>query len=139
MGSSYTTVSAMPDKKLFTPGPLTCSLTTKQAMLRDLGSRDKEFIQTVQDVRSDLLHIAGVSPTDWTAVLMQGSGTFAVEAVIQTASPREGARVLVLANGAYGKRMAAICKVVGIPCDLNVSSEICSVDVEVVRARLTVG
>ena len=34
-----------PDKKLFTPGPLGCSLATKQAMLRDLGSRDSDFIK----------------------------------------------------------------------------------------------
>ena len=36
-----------PDKKLFTPGPLGCSLATKQAMLRDLGSRDSEFIKVL--------------------------------------------------------------------------------------------
>ena len=41
----------------------------------------------------------------------QGSGTYAVEAVLQTSSPREGARVLILANGAYGRRMARICEV----------------------------
>ena len=41
----------------------------------------------------------------------QGSGTYAVEAVLQTSSPREGGRVLILANGAYGRRMARICEV----------------------------
>ena len=35
------------DKKLFTPGPLGCSLSTKEAMLRDLGSRDSEFIRVI--------------------------------------------------------------------------------------------
>ena len=34
-----------------------------------------------------------------------------MEAVLQTSSPREGARVLILANGAYGRRMAKICEV----------------------------
>ena len=47
------------DKKLFTPGPLLCSSTIKQAMQRDLGSRDVDFIQTVKDVRSELLKVAG--------------------------------------------------------------------------------
>ena len=47
------------DKKLFTPGPLGVSLTTKQAMLRDLGSRDVEFIDTVQYLRQKLLDLAG--------------------------------------------------------------------------------
>ena len=45
-------------------------------------------------------------------IFSKGSGTYAVEAVIQTSSPREGARVLVLANGAYGRRMARICEVI---------------------------
>ena len=47
------------DKKLFTPGPLLCSSTIKKAMQRDLGSRDVDFIQTVKDVRSELLKVAG--------------------------------------------------------------------------------
>ena len=59
---------------------------------------------------------------------MQGSGTFAVEAVLQTSSPRADGRVLVFANGAYGKRMHKICSVAGIDCDLVVSTEILPVD-----------
>lgn len=47
------------DKKLFTPGPLQVSLTVKEAMLRDLGSRDTEFVNTVKSIRSHLLQIAG--------------------------------------------------------------------------------
>lgn len=47
------------DKKLFTPGPLGVSLTVKEAMLRDLGSRDIEFINLVKLIRSRLLQIAG--------------------------------------------------------------------------------
>jgi len=129
----------MPDKKLFTPGPLGCSLSTKEAMLRDLGSRDSEFIRTVADIRSSLLEVAGVSSPEWSAVLLQGSGTYAVEAVLQTSSPREGARVLVLANGAYGRRMARICEVAGIPCDLRLSPETRPVGEDEVRRYLTSG
>ena len=83
-------MSAKMDKKLFTPGPLLCSATIKQAMLRDLGSRDVEFIQAVKAVRSGLLKVAGVGEGDWTVVPMQGSGTFSVEAVFQTAVPKDG-------------------------------------------------
>src|SRR5262249_48649306 len=50
------------DKPLFTPGPLTTSMTVKQAMLRDLGSRDYEFMATVRQVRRQLLAVAGVAP-----------------------------------------------------------------------------
>merc|ERR1712142_1279518 len=127
------------DKKLFTPGPLGCSASTKEAMLRDLGSRDTEFIQAISDIRKELLNVAGVSEPDWTTVLMQGSGTFAVEAVLQTSSPRDSSRVLVFANGAYGKRMHKICSVVGIDCDLVVSTEILPVDLNTVTEKLCSG
>ena len=71
------------DKPLFTPGPLTTSLTVKQAMLRDLGSRDTEFIAVVKNMRDRLLEAAGVSQAQgYETVLMQGSGTFGIEAVI---------------------------------------------------------
>ena len=48
------------DKILFTPGPLTTSRTVKQAGLRDLGSRDYEFIRIVADIRQRLLEVGGV-------------------------------------------------------------------------------
>jgi 2-aminoethylphosphonate-pyruvate transaminase len=66
----------MSDKKLFTPGPLSTSRTVKEAMLRDLGSRDTAFIETVRDIRRRLLRLSGVEPDTYTTVLMQGSGTF---------------------------------------------------------------
>jgi len=102
------------DKKLFTPGPLGVSFDTKRAMLRDLGSRDTEFIGIVRTIRSRLLGIAGVSPEEYTTVLLQGSGTYAVEAVLTTTTPRQGGKVFIVENGAYGKRMMKICEVAGI-------------------------
>uniref|UniRef100_T1JE68 Alanine--glyoxylate aminotransferase n=1 Tax=Strigamia maritima TaxID=126957 RepID=T1JE68_STRMM len=110
----FSTAAAM-DKKLFTPGPLGTSGTVKKAMLRDLGSRDVEFINTVKYIREQLLHIAGVSSTKFTAIPLQGSGTYAIEGVLQTATPRIGGKVLVIANGAYGMRMHKICEVANIP------------------------
>ena len=98
----------MADKLLFTPGPLTTSATVKAAMLRDVGSRDAEFITAVREIRSTLLQLAGASP-DYDCVLMQGSGTFALESVISSAIPRDG-RLLVLINGAYGRRIAQIAR-----------------------------
>jgi 2-aminoethylphosphonate-pyruvate transaminase len=103
----------MTDKKLFTPGPLSTSRTVKEAMLRDVGSRDAEFIETVRDIRRRLLGLARVDPGAYAAVLMQGSGTFAIESVVGSALPRDG-RLLVLANGAYGERIARIASVLGI-------------------------
>lgn len=94
-----------PDKLLFTPGPLTTSRTVKEAMLRDLGSRDDEFIGMVRSIRERLLQVAGVSQAKgFEAILMQGSGTFAVESVISSVISADG-KLLMLVNGAYGERI----------------------------------
>jgi len=104
-------LSAARDKPLFTPGPLTTSAAVKRAMLRDLGSRDREFTAVVRAVRRGLLAVAGVSQEEgYEAVLMQGSGTFGVEAVLTCAAP-PGGKWLIVSNGAYGERMARICQV----------------------------
>ena len=109
-----TRISSAKDKTLFTPGPLTTSQTVKQAMLRDLGSRDGSFIEAVRYVRQTLLALAGVSrDKGYEAVLMQGSGTFGLESVIGSTVPPEG-KLLVIINGAYGDRIAKISKMLKI-------------------------
>jgi 2-aminoethylphosphonate-pyruvate transaminase len=99
---------------LLTPGPLTTSATVKQAMLRDWGSRDGGFIDLNAGIRNRLVSLAGGSVDSHVAVPVQGSGTFAVEAMIGTLVPRAG-RLLVLVNGAYGTRMVRIAEVAGRP------------------------
>ena len=95
----------MKRKLLFTPGPLNTSDTVKQAMLRDVGSRDKDFIELVRGIRRRLLALGGVSQeSGYDAVLVQGSGTFGIESVISSAVPHDG-KLLILANGAYGERI----------------------------------
>ena len=70
------------DRPLFTPGPVTTSATVKAAMLRDLGSRDVEFRETVRRIRDTLLELGGGSrAAGYEAVPLQGSGTFGLEAV----------------------------------------------------------
>src|SRR5271157_3573970 len=105
------------DKLLFTPGPLTTSASVKVAMLRDAGSRDGDFLQTVCEIRERLLGIGGAaSPSnggEYECVLMQGSGTFAIESVISSAISRED-KLLVLVNGAYGCRIAQMARIHGI-------------------------
>ncbi len=96
---------AVADKLLFTPGPLTTSLTVKQAMLHDAGSWHFEFNAIVAQVRRRILRLAGLSREQgFEAIPLQGSGTFGVEAVFSTCVPPHG-KVAVLANGAYGERM----------------------------------
>jgi 2-aminoethylphosphonate-pyruvate transaminase len=102
------------DKLLFTPGPLTTSLTVKHAMLHDAGPWHFEFNSLVRDLRLRLLQVAGVDPRTFECVLMQGSGTFGVEAVFATALPPAG-KLLVVSNGAYGERMIQMAQCLKIP------------------------
>jgi 2-aminoethylphosphonate-pyruvate transaminase len=97
---------------LLTPGPLTTTRATKCVMLRDWGSRDHDFIELTARVRRRLTAIVGGRAGSKTCVPIQGSGTFAVEAALQTLIPRDG-KLLILVNGAYGRRMAEICRVIG--------------------------
>lgn len=98
------------DKILFTPGPLTTSQKVKQAMLNDLGSRDNTFIELLKDIRARLLDTGGVKKGDYEAIILQGSGTYGLEAVISSTIPR-GGKLLVIINGAYGRRIAQIARV----------------------------
>lgn len=95
------------DPWLLTPGPLTTSASVKEAMLHDWGSRDAAFISINRAVRDRLVALAGGEGTH-VCVPLQGSGTFAVEAMIGTLVSPTG-KLLILVNGAYGKRMARIC------------------------------
>ncbi len=109
-------MAAAKDPWLLTPGPLTTSAATKEAMLHDWGSRDAQFIETNARVLRRLLDIANAADTH-VCVPLQGSGTFTVEAALGTLiPPRDGkkdAKALVLINGAYGKRMARILDYAG--------------------------
>jgi 2-aminoethylphosphonate-pyruvate transaminase len=96
------------DPLLLTPGPLTTSRTVKQVMVHDWGSRDAEFIRINRSVLDRIRDIAGGNGTH-TTVPMQGSGTFAVEAMLTSFVPRTG-KVVLIVNGAYGKRATRICE-----------------------------
>ena len=120
----------MPDESpylLFTPGPVSTSLGVRKAMLRDWGSWDEDYHLLVQDVRHRLLALSGAPSDDYTSVLLQGSGTFAVEAVIGSVLPRDG-KLLVVENGAYGQRMVRICKALGISFTVDSYPEGHSID-----------
>ena len=99
------------DPILLTPGPLTTSLETKAAMLRDWGSWDAAFNEVTADIRRKLLDVVHGQATH-VCVPMQGSGTFSVEAAVNSLVPRDG-HVLVLINGAYGVRFAKLTRMMG--------------------------
>ena len=101
----------MKEPVLLTPGPLTTSSATKLAMVRDWGSRDTGFIELNRRVREMLLQIINCE-TSHVCVPLQGSGTFAVEAMLGTMVPKNG-HVLVPLNGAYCKRIQRILGILG--------------------------
>lgn len=122
---------AAPDNPylLLTPGPLSTSPAVRAAMLRDWCTWDDDYnLGVVSPIREKLVALAtATAPEDYTAVLMQGSGTFSVEAMIGTAVPENG-RLLVLANGAYGDRLAKIASYLGIESTVHDSGELARPD-----------
>lgn len=105
----------MRNYKLLTPGPLTTTDTVKQVMMFDHCTWDDDYKQITQKIRRELLGLAHVTEDEYTAVLMQGSGTFGVESVLSSVVPQDGT-VLLLSNGAYGERAAKICEYHHISC-----------------------
>jgi len=106
---------------LLTPGPLSTSPAVRAALVRDWCTWDDEYNAITREIRSRLESLADAE-LGYAAVPLQGSGTFAVEAMIGGAVPREG-RILVLSNGAYGDRAARIARTLGIATVVHATSE----------------
>ncbi len=103
----------MKQYKLLTPGPLTTTDSVKQEMLFDHCTWDDDYKEITQRIRRGLLKLGHVEEPEYTAVLMQGSGSFGVESVLTSIVKRED-KVLIAANGAYGLRMVDICRHAGV-------------------------
>ena len=119
---------------LLTPGPLTTSLRTKLAMLKDWGSWDSDFIAITARVRQSLLDIVHGHDSH-VVVPLQGSGTFSVEAAVATVVPRNG-HVLVLDNGAYCKRAAKLTHLMGRRSTVVPFAEDAAVSPDVLQTHL---
>ena len=122
------------DPILLTPGPLTTTLRTKLAMLKDWGSWDSDFNAVTARLRSQLLDIVHGHETH-VVVPLQGSGTFSVEAAVATVVPRDG-HVLVLDNGAYCKRAAKLTQMMGRKASVLAFGEDEPVSAQALDARL---
>jgi 2-aminoethylphosphonate-pyruvate transaminase len=122
------------DPWLLTPGPLTTSLSVKQAMLHDYGSRDATFIDLNARILDRLVAIVNGSGS-YVTVPLQGSGTFVVEAMIGNFVPANG-KALILINGAYGKRIAKICDYYKRDYRVQESAEDVPVDTDQLDATL---
>ena len=100
---------------LLNPGPVTLSPRVRAALMNpDLCHREPEFADLQDDIRARLLGVYGLRPADYAAVLLTGSGTAAVEAMLTSLIPQTG-ELLVLENGVYGERLTRIAEVHRIP------------------------
>lgn len=122
------------DPLLLTPGPLTTTLRTKQAMLHDWGSWDTTFNRITGEVCRQLIDIVNGADTH-VCVPLQGSGTFSVEAALGTLVPRQG-KVLVPNNGAYCARIIRILGYLGREVVELPFAEDCPADPAAIEAAL---
>ncbi|MBL8341108.1 MAG: 2-aminoethylphosphonate--pyruvate transaminase [Rubrivivax sp.] len=122
------------DAILLTPGPLTTTLRTKLAMLKDWGSWDADFNAVTAGLRERLLDIVHGRETH-VVVPLQGSGTFSVEAAVATLVPRTG-HVLVPDNGAYCKRAARLTQMMDRKATVMPVAEDAPISAAAVEAQL---
>lgn len=124
---------------LLNPGPVTLSERVRRSLLNpDLCHREPEFFDLQDEIRSALLAVHGLDPAQWSAVLMTGSGTAAVDAMMASL-PHQEARVLVLDNGVYGERMTQMCAQYRIAHESLRGEWLQGPDPEQVAARLAQG
>lgn len=120
---------------LLTPGPLTTSRTVKEAMLFDSCTWDDDYnLGVVEQIRQQLTALATAS-VGYTSVLLQGSGSYAVEAVLGSALGKQG-KVLIVSNGAYGARMVEMAQLMGITHYAYDCGEMARPDVKVIETIL---
>ncbi len=123
---------------LLTPGPLSTTATVKETMLRDWCTWDDDYNDgVVQDIRKRLACLASEQHENYTAILMQGSGTFSVEAALMTMMPRCGGKLLICANGAYGERMVSIAQYLHLPHIVLRESEITPITAQSVEKAVS--
>jgi 2-aminoethylphosphonate-pyruvate transaminase len=121
---------------LLNPGPVTLSERVRRSLLQpDLCHRESEFFDLQDEARTRVLAVYGLRPEEWTAVLLTGSGTAAVESMIAGVVPEHG-RVLVVENGVYGERIAQMCAQYRIPHDRVTGSWMEAPDIRAITARV---
>jgi 2-aminoethylphosphonate-pyruvate transaminase len=130
---------------LLNPGPVSLSEAVRKAAVRtDLCHREPEFFLLQDRVRAGLLDIYGIgqggsgSDGDWTSVLLGGSGTTALEAMLSSLLPRD-ARLLVVENGVYGERISRIAEIHGIEFETVQQPWMAAIDFDGVAATLASG
>ena len=128
------------DYLLLTPGPLSTTATVRAAMLQDSCTWDADYnLGVVEPIRRELVRLA-TGPEyegDYSAVLLQGSGSYVVESVLGSAIGAEEC-LLIINNGAYGARMGEMARCLGLrhhelDCGETTRPEPAAIDAMLVR------
>lgn len=120
---------------LLNPGPATTTDSVKLAQaVPDICPREKEFGDLMEFCATEITKFVG-DPEDYTTVLFGGSGTATVEAILNSVIPENG-KVLIIDNGAYGKRMSQITNVYNIHTVTFESSSIEPIDLNALEALI---
>src|SRR5690348_5823944 len=121
---------------LLNPGPVTLTERVRNSLLQtDLCHRESEFYDLQDEARARLLDVYALDATQWSAVLITGSGTAAVESMIAALVPQDG-KVLVVQNGVYGERIVSIAKQYGIAHEALVHDWMAAPELDRIAARL---
>ena len=97
---------------LLNPGPVNLSDPVRAALAGpDICHREPEFRELQDALRARLLEVYDLDPAHWAAILLTGSGTAAVEAMVATLAPEN---TVIVENGVYGERIAAIAEAYGL-------------------------
>lgn len=121
---------------LLNPGPVSLTERVRRSLLQpDLCHREPEFFDLQDEARRRLLGVYGLNPAEWTAVLLTGSGTAAVESMLAALVPEDG-KVLIVENGVYGERMSEMASRFGIGYAVARHGWTSAVDIASLRARL---
>ena len=122
---------------LLNPGPVTLSQRVKKSLLRqDICHREPEFSDLQENIRRKLLQVYQLAPSNWAPVLVTGSGTSAVEAMLTSCVPKDG-KVLVIENGVYGERMSEILRTYEIEHERSRSDWETAIDLSTVNKILS--
>lgn len=93
---------------------------------------DEDYnVHIVEEIRKGLVQLATRKTDEYTSILMQGSGTYCVEATLGSVITLKH-KLLILSNGAYGDRMGNIAEYHGMNYDMLAFDETEQVSVEYV-------
>jgi len=124
---------------LLSPGPVTLTDRVRKALLReDICHREVEFAELTLDIKSRLAEVYLEAGDRFDPILLTGSGTCAVEAMLSSLAPKRR-KTLVLANGVYGERMAAMLQAQGKPIELVRSAWLAPIDLDRAESLLAAG